>query len=547
MSDINSLHSFQPYPQPIDPGQDGSAQVSTGTSLAWDQLLHDVKGNEQALKAARALQAPGPADPKGGTAAYTLSLRYQTLKMLFAQTGDERDRQALLAAHQALTQWIQTEVPPDHQAQFQNALAVEPVPAAATGLDLSRQSDDALRALTVEEAKTLTAEGLRSLGSRVNLLSQEVLFSLSPLQMSGLQVSALSVDALRIFSPTHLSGLQASQIVDLSGGDPASVEKLQVLLGDDIAQLPLSAVPALRLESLRPSQLGGLTPEQMGQVSAAQMNDLTADRWPELGADVTFLKSDVYRDLSKDQVKKLSVTQVAQFGRELAFMSPDALRELLADRDKVAGLTTTALSALIANQKGLLVEPAHNNILQAVPPQMIARLSARDIASLGLQALTTPQIQQLQQEQLAELTALHARDASGRDLVSADRFTALGPHALGLPASFLGALSVQQASGLKSSQIPALDTQVASLSSAVLNDWFTSATSYSQITAAGVSALLTVRPDLYLDATGAARAPLANMPPATVGALSASAINVLGFKARQCRRSNSSKRSSSPS
>ncbi len=511
----------------------------------YTQLLSDLASNQAARTAAESLRVPG-------SAAYKLSYDYQVMKRLYAQTKSPDDLNTLGQARNALMAWITASFPAGSQTLAQRALGVEPLPvplaqslsigAPPAGLvpasiDVTTVTDAQLKEMTAEQAKAWTSSNLQALADRVNLLSLDVLTSLSPDQMKGIKLSALNLDQLRVFSPPQLGGLQASQITELTSViTDAATEKLQTLLGDDIAALPLSVIPALKLQCLHPSQLDGLTKEQMGQVTAAQMNALDARRWPELGADVTGLKPAILESLAADKVSGLSAAQVALLGAELANFHPDALKELLKLRDKVEALSDAALSALIVRRKDLLVTNAGTGttILQMVLPETISRLKAPDIATLGLQPLTVAQCQKLKPEQLAQLTALHARNSLGVELVTSSQLQALGSVATGLPTSFLGNLSVTQAEGLKSlTSIQALDSKVASLSSAVLNAWFASNPAVHQhITAAGVSALMVIRPDLYVNSSdGTGKTTLTTLDSTKLALLSPAAINSVGLNA----------------
>ncbi len=518
----------------------------------YTQLLSDLASNQAARTAAESLRVPG-------SAAYKLSYDYQVMKRLYAQTKSPDDLNTLGQARNALMAWITASFPAGSQTLAQRALGVEPLPvplaqslsigAPPAGLvpapsDVTTVTDAQLKEMTAEQAKAWTSSNLQALADRVNLLSLDVLTSLSPDQMKGIKLSALNLDQLRVFSPTQLGGLQASQITELIGG-PAivatdvAIEKLQTLLGSDIAALPLSAIPALKLQCLHQTQLEGLTKGQMGQVTAGQMNALAASRWPELGADVTGLKPEILKDLAADKVNGLSVTQVGLLGAELANFQPDALSRLLSSAEKVEALSDAALSALIRRRKDLLVTvpvpgATGPTILQMVPPETISRVSATDIATLGLQPLTEAQCQKLKPEQLAELTALHARNSSNVDLVTSSQLRALGSAAAGLPASFLRNLSVTQAEGLKNqTSIQALDSQVASLSTAVLNAWFASNPAVHQhMTAAGVSALMVIRPDLYVNSSdGTGKTTRTALDSAKLVLLSPAAINSVGLNA----------------
>lgn len=545
---------------------------------AYDTLRANVASNVAALNAARQFEVPGTPGYDLGHTYYVFSLAHETAPSPTTWT-------ALRNARSDLMDWITASFPQAHQGLAVRALGVSDMPAYPQASPAQQAPDQSItppdlstaagvQAVTVEQARQITAAQLRDMGDRVQYLSHEVLESLVPEQISGIRLSALTVDQLRIFSTSQLFRVTHAQITELNTRSasaptltPAEIdkdiaertEKLQALLGSEIAALNVEAVPALMLERLNSTQLAGFIDRQMGAVTATQMNALRAERWPELGKNVTFLKADVYPLLSRDKVSGMSASQIAMFDKAgsvptagstghasaLVSLSEDALRDLLASSGKAAALTPEVLSLLISHptKKSLLLDssvvtvtPASSgtprtsqSILASIPSATISRLSALNIAAVGLNALTVNQCSALKANQLGELGAAAAR-AGTSDSTFADKLSGLGAEVSGLSPSFLGALTVTQANSFTDAQITALSVKVMHLSAGVLDAWFRDSSKASKITPSGIEGLIILNRPRFVNAAGGATAALTGLPTATIAGLSSGWLNTLGLK-----------------
>lgn len=542
-----------------------------------DRLIAAITDNADTRRAIVDLQTQG-------TPAYNLSVRYQAMKMLYASTGLEVDRQALADAYNALKQWIRSTVSSSYASRLEAALDMEPVPTAMGSgparsdppIDLSSYTDAQLQNLTVQEAPRVTSRQLEALDDHVRFLSRDVLCSLSPDQMTGVKLSALSTTQLQDFSAWQLTQLKASQITELLGtvpgeaavrseklrsllgsdiwslnpeavsalklevlsleqlrdmtprqltrvvssqitgligganvtATPEMINKLQTLLGDDIASLTPSAVTALKLEHLTDLQLGGFTNDQVANFQSGQLDGLSGARWSKLGIKFASVPSGLMLGLPATKVRLLDATQVTALGSRVAEFSVDALKDLLKDDAKVAALTPAGVAALIATRREVLFSnPVTTDntktILHAVPAATIAQLAPTDIANLGLTSLTVNQCRGLKSNQLGLLPAPPVATVTPDPI--AERLTAMGDEVAGLSVTFISGMNTAQAGALTTRQLTALGANAAEIRTefleSILSNANSGATALAALTPAALDGIIAKKYSL-LYATG---------------------------------------------
>lgn len=138
---------------------------------AYDTLRANVESNAAALNAARQFEVPGTPGYDLGHTYYVFSLAHETAPSPTTWT-------ALRNARSDLMDWITASFPQAHQGLAVRALGVSDMPDYPQASPAQRASDQniappdlstvaGVQAVTVQQARQITAEQLRGMGDRV--------------------------------------------------------------------------------------------------------------------------------------------------------------------------------------------------------------------------------------------------------------------------------------------------------------------------------------------------------------------------------------------